>query len=70
MINLTLPFKYECGVIVDGSGKTIIEANRNSLTTPLGPASRDAILKLTCILLNEAFEYDKADRILAEINKG
>ena len=64
MKNLTLPFKYESGIIVDGAGKPVIESNRNSLETPLNPCDRDNILKLTVILLNEAFEYDKADRIL------
>lgn len=64
---LTIPFRYEGGVILDGSGKEVIKANRNSLETPLGPAGRDAILQLTCVLLNEAFEYDKASQILRKL---
>lgn len=64
---LSLPLRYEGGVILDGAGKIIIEANRNSLETSLGPAGRDAILKLTCDLLNEAFEYDKAAVILRKL---
>lgn len=64
---LTLPLSYTGGVIVDAMGKTILEANRNSLETSLGPAGRDAILKLVCVLLNESFEYDKADRILKNL---
>lgn len=68
MKGLTLPFKYEGGVIVDGAGKTVIQAERNSLVTPLNPCDRDNILKLTCVLLNEAFEYDKADRILKSLS--
>lgn len=64
---LSIPFKYEGGVIVDGAGKEVIKANRNSLETPLGPAGRDAILHLTCVLLNEAFEYDKAAQILRKL---
>lgn len=64
---LTIPFRYEGGVIVDGSGKEVIKANRNSLETPLGPAGRDAILQLVCVLLNEAFEYDKAAQILKKL---
>lgn len=64
MKGLILPFKYEYGHIADGAGKTIIHAERNSLITPLNPCDRDDILKLVVVLLNEAFEYDKADRIL------
>ena len=69
MKNLTLPFKYQYGVIVDGSGKTVMEAERNSLETPLSPCDRDNILKLTVELLNKAFEYDEADRILKRLNQ-
>lgn len=65
--NLSLPLRYSGGVIVDGSGKTVIEANRNSLETPLSPAGRDALLMLACELLNESFEHDKADRILKKL---
>lgn len=61
---LSLPLRYEGGVILDGSGKEIIKANRNSLETSLNPAGRDAILQLACCLLNQAFEYDQADTIL------
>lgn len=64
MKGLTLPFKYEGGVIVDGAGKTVIHAERNSLETSLNPCDRDNILKLTVELLNKSFEYDEADRIL------
>lgn len=65
--NLILPLRYESGVIVDATGKEIIKANRNSLETPLTPCGRDAILQLACILLNESFEYDKAERILSKL---
>lgn len=61
---LTHPLKIQGGVIVDATGKPVIEVIRNSLQTPLTPTGRDAILVLTCQLLNEAFEYDKADMIL------
>lgn len=63
---LTLPVKYQYGVITDANGKTIIKAERNRLETPLNPSGRDAILQLVCTLLNESFEYDKADKILAK----
>lgn len=66
LIGLTLPLTIKEGEIVDGTGKPIIMANRNSLETPLNPAGRDAILVLTCHLLNEAFQYDNADRILTK----
>lgn len=62
---LTRPLKIKEGVIVDATGKAIIEVNRNSLETPLNSAGRDALLALTCALLNECFEYDKADILLA-----
>jgi hypothetical protein len=62
---LTHPLKIKEGVIVDATGKPVIEVNRNSLETPLNPAGRDALLALTCALLNESFEYDKADILLA-----
>lgn len=65
---LTLPFKYEHGQIVDGAGKPVIKANRNSNESPVSPAGRDALLKLTVVLLNEAFEYDKADSILKKLD--
>lgn len=65
--NLTLPLSYSSGTIVDGSGQTIIKANRDSNTTPLHPYQRDAILKLVCELLNEAFQYDKADLLLKKL---
>lgn len=64
---LTLPLRYEGGVIVDGAGKEVIKANRNSLETSLNPTGRDALLQLTCELLNEAFEYDKANMILKKL---
>jgi hypothetical protein len=64
---LTLPFHYTGGVIVDGTGKEIIKANRNSLETSLGPAGRDAILQLVCVLLNKSFEHDEAAQILREL---
>lgn len=64
---LTIPLRYEGGVIIDGAGKEIIKANRNSLETSLCPAGRDAILKLACELLNKAFEYDEADKILSKL---
>lgn len=67
MKNLTLPFKYQYGIIVDGAGKPIMEANRNSLQTPLNPADRDNILKLTVKLLNKAYEYDEADRFINKL---
>lgn len=68
MKGLILPFKYEYGHIADGTGKVILYAERNSLVTPLNPCDRDNILKLVTVLLNEAFEYDKADRILKYLN--
>jgi hypothetical protein len=61
---LTFPLSIKEGEIVDGTGKPIILANRNSLETPLNPTGRDAILIVICFLLNEAFEYDKIDQIL------
>lgn len=64
---LTLPLRYEGGVIVDAAGKEIIKANRNSLETSLNPSGRDAILQLACILLNESFEYDKAAQIFKKL---
>lgn len=64
---LTLPLKYEYGVITDGTGKEIIKANRNSSETPLNPAGRDAILQLTCELLNKSFEHDQAHQILRKL---
>lgn len=64
---LTLPFQYAQGQIIDGAGKPIIKANRNSLETPLNPYGRDAILQLVCHLLNESFEYSKADLILSKL---
>lgn len=64
---LSLPLKYEYGVITDGAGKEIIKANRNSLETPLNPAGRDAILKLVCELLNKSFDYDEAHQILNKL---
>lgn len=64
---LTLPLQFKNGRIIDGAGQIIIEANRNANTTPLSPAGRDAILELTVALLNEAFEHDKADRLLKKL---
>jgi len=61
---LTLPLEYKYGSIYDARGKEIIKANRDSLTTSLNPAGRDAILQLTVYLLNEALISDKADIIL------
>ena len=61
---LTLPLSIKEGEIVDAKGKPVLMANRNSLETPLNPSGRDAILQLTCKLLNDAFQYDHADRIL------
>lgn len=63
---LTLPLSIKEGDIVDATGKPVIMANRNSLETPLNPSGRDAILALTCKLLNDSFTYDHADRILHE----
>ena len=65
--NLILPLKYQDGVIVDGAGKTIIKANRESGETPLTPYGRDAILKLACELLNKSFEFDEATIILKRL---
>lgn len=65
--NLILPLKYESGSIVDGSGKTIITAVRDSNETPLNPVGRDAIMHLTVELLNESFKYDQADIILKRL---
>lgn len=64
---LTLPLSIKNGDIVDATGKPVIMANRNSLETPLNTAGRDALLALTCKLLNDAFHYDHADRILTEL---
>lgn len=64
---LTLPFKYKSGQIYDGAGKVVIQANRDASTSPISGAGRDAILKLTVELLNEAFEHDKADRLLKKL---
>lgn len=64
---LTLPLKHEGGCIKDATGKIIICANRDANETPLSPGGRDAMLKLTVELLNEAFEYDKADMILKKL---
>lgn len=63
---LTLPLSVQSGSIVDATGKPIIHANRNSNETPLSPVGRDAIIYLACTLLNEAFQYDKADQILKQ----
>ena len=65
--NLSLPLRYEHGVIVDASGKQVIKANRNSNETPLLPAGRDALLMLTCELLNEAFEHGRHQTILKKL---
>lgn len=62
---LTHPLKIKEGIITDATGKPIIEVTRNSLETPLNSAGRDALLVLICMLLNESFEYDKADILLA-----
>lgn len=67
LTGLSLPLRYESGVIVDGAGKEIIIANRTPGETSLMPAGRDAILQLACQLLNESFEHDKADRILTKL---
>ncbi len=64
---LHLPLRYEGGTIKDGTGKTIIKAERDGNITPLQPVGRDAILALCCVLLNEAFEYDKAQRVLSKL---
>lgn len=64
---LTLPLTIKEGEIVDATGKPVLMANRNSLETPLNSSGRDAILALTCKLLNDAFTYDHADRILNEL---
>lgn len=64
---LTLPLKYQGGVIVDGAGKTIMEAERNSLITPLNSTGRDAILQLACELINRAMQHDEADKILKSL---
>lgn len=63
---LTLPFKYEGGAIIDGAGKTVIMANREN-SSPISPAGRDGLLQLVVVLLNEAFEYDKAVQILKKL---
>lgn len=62
--NITLPFAYSHGTIIDGSGNTIIKANRDANSTPLLPYQRDAILKVCVELLNEAFQDDKVEQIL------
>lgn len=67
LTGLTLPLKYQYGVIIDGAGKEVIKANRNSLETPLTPAGRDAILMLTCELLNQSFQHDQAANILKKL---
>jgi hypothetical protein len=64
---LMLPLKFDSGRIMDAAGKTVIRANRDANTTPLSPVGRDAILALACKLLNDAFTYDHADRILNEL---
>ena len=64
---LTVPLIYRGGEIQDGTGKTILKAEREAGKTPIGPAGRDALLKLTCELLNEAFEHDKASQILRNL---
>lgn len=64
---LLIPLKYEHGTIVDGSGKTIIRAERDANKTPLAPHQRDAVLKLACELLNRSFQYDEADKILKSL---
>lgn len=64
---LFIPFRYEDGVIVDGAGKTVIKAERDSNKTPLAPYQRDALLKLVCELLNESMQYDHADNILKKL---
>lgn len=61
---LSLPLRYEYGVIKDGSGRKILEANREGGQTPLSPAGRDALLKIVCELLNEGFEHDKINQLL------
>lgn len=68
LAGLTLPLKFNSGNIVDGEGKIIMRANRDANTTPpLSPGGRDAMLKLATELLNEAFQYDKADHILKRL---
>lgn len=62
---LTLPFKVEGGLIVDGAGKPVIKAERTN-ESPVMPAGRDALIQITCDLLNEAFEYDKASNLLSK----
>ncbi len=64
---MTLPVKYDGGKIVDGSGKTIIKAEREGSETPLPPTGRDALLQVLVILINEAFEYDRVDRLLKKL---
>lgn len=64
---LTLPLKFQHGVIKDASGQTVINANRETGTTPLFPAGRDALLALTCELLNRSFEHDEATTILKKL---
>lgn len=63
---LTLPLTVESGRIVDASGKEVLKANRESNETPLTPVGRDALIRLTCDLLNKAFEYNEASDILSK----
>jgi hypothetical protein len=64
---LTLPLKVKDGNIVDALQKPVLLGNWNSLETPLNVTGRQAILEVVCYLLNESFEYDKIDKVLAKL---
>jgi hypothetical protein len=64
---LSLPLHYSGGVIKDGSGQTILEANRETGKTPLSPAGRDMLLKIVCELLNESFEHDQINQLIKKL---
>lgn len=64
---LILPLIYKSGAIIDGAGKIVIEANSEIGESTLYPAGRDALLRLAVELLNESFQYDKADIVLKKL---
>jgi hypothetical protein len=63
--NLTTPFKFKDGGIVDGFHNVLISADQSAGT--LLKEERDALLELVVVLLNESFQYDKADQILRKL---
>jgi hypothetical protein len=50
---LKFPLQYLFGAVCDADGNVIIEANRNSNSTPLSPMERDILLKTVCHVLNQ-----------------